>query len=337
MKTSELDYVLPDDLIAREPPTERDGGRMLVVDRATGALRDAMVRDLPSLLPARSLLVVNDTRVIPARLFATKPSGGKVELLLTEKIASDPTGETWRAMARPLKSLHEGTRLEVSPTLVASVQGKREDEVEIRLETRDGSSVRDAIGRVGELPIPPYLGRSPTAADAERYQTVYAREEGAVAAPTAGLHLSPRLLAELDAAGHERVALTLHVGSGTFLPIRGDELSQHVMHEERYLVSPDTLEKIGGVRGGGRRVVAVGTTVVRALESGSEGRTSIFIYPPQRVRSVDALLTNFHLPRSTLLALVMAFGGVEQIRAAYAHAVRERYRFYSYGDAMLIV
>ncbi|MFO0684277.1 MAG: tRNA preQ1(34) S-adenosylmethionine ribosyltransferase-isomerase QueA [Sandaracinus sp.] len=346
MDARDLDYSLPEERIAQEPLPERDGARMLVLDRERGTTAHRKILDLPEqLVPA--LFVVNDTRVLPARLFARKPTGGRVELLLVSRIEADASGtrEVWSALARGAKALRPGLSLtfegaELRGTLRALREG---GEVELELAAEAG--VRAAIGQAGKVPLPPYVRRDATAADEERYQTVFASREGSVAAPTAGLHFSDRLVAALAKAGHRIAKVTLHVGPGTFAPLRTDDLAEHRMHAEHYEVPHETALAIAAARAEHRPVVAVGTTVCRTLESVAEadgtvragsGETALFVYPPYRFRCIDALLTNFHLPRSTLLALVMAFGGIESVKSAYAEAVREQYRFYSYGDAMLV-
>jgi S-adenosylmethionine:tRNA ribosyltransferase-isomerase len=342
---ADLDYELPDALIAQAPLEARDAARMLALDRDGGDVSHRRVRDLPTLLPP-ALLVVNDTRVMPARLLGQRPGGGKAELLLVERLGAEGPSERWVALARPKKRLGEGTVVRVGEgAMTATVAAHREGgEVEVVLDA-GGAPIMDVLERVGRVPLPPYIRREAGAEDRDRYQTVYADTPGAVAAPTAGLHLSERLLEELRARGHRLARVTLHVGPGTFQPVQGDDLKGHAMHAERYVVSEEAAQAIRDARAEGRPVVAVGTTVVRTLESSvgdddavraGAGSTRLFIRPPYRFRVVDALLTNFHLPRSTLLALVMAFGGIEPVRRAYAEAVRERYRFYSYGDAMLI-
>jgi S-adenosylmethionine:tRNA ribosyltransferase-isomerase len=342
----DLEYELPEALIAQEPTTERDGARLLVIDRDRGQREHRRIVDLPSLL-VPSLFVVNDTRVLPARMFGRKPTGGRIEILLVEKRSEADGGrrETWIALARGTKALRPGVTLAIEGSeMTATLRALREGgEVELELFADEG--VRAAIGRAGRVPLPPYVRREPDARDLERYQTLFAAREGSVAAPTAGLHFSSELLEALGKAGHRIARVTLHVGPGTFAPLRSDDLSQHRMHAEKYEVSHETAHAIAAAREEGRPVVAIGTTVCRTLESvvddegrvaAGTGETALFIRPPHRFRAIDALLTNFHLPRSTLLALVMAFGGTESIRAAYADAVSERYRFYSYGDAMLV-
>lgn len=310
---AELDYELPPELIAQRPAERRDESRLLVYDRVTGAVRHRRFRDLPDELPAGTLVVVNDTRVVPARLRLRRASGGAVEVLLLE-----PLGEAeWEGLARPSRRLRAGEKL--GP--VELVEALGDGRWRLRLEGRPG----------GEPPLPPYIHERLD--DPERYQTVYADAEGSAAAPTAGLHFTPALLARLEV---EHV--TLHVGLDTFRPVAVDDLRDHRLHGERYSVRPAAWERIRGARG----VVAVGTTSVRTLETLArgaplEGRTDLFVVPGFEFRRVDHLLTNFHLPRSTLLALVMAFAGVEETRRLYRLAVEERYRFYSFGDAMLVL
>ncbi len=353
MHTSDLDYPLPDELVARRPPEARDGARLLVLRRQQGTMEHTEVLGLPQLLPPRTLLVLNDTRVLPARLHGRRDTGGQVELLLVEPLRPEvPEGQPWLAMGRANRPLRPGDRLHFGPLdgpvhIEAEVREIRDDGLRLLwLRAPETASLQEALEAVGQLPLPPYLARHPEPEDAERYQTVFARAPGAVAAPTAGLHFSERLLDALREAGHRIAFLTLHVGPGTFRPIGTERLEEHSMHHERYEVPVETRERIAEARAEGRTVLAVGTTVVRALEAAAEergipragpGSTNLFIRPGYRFTAVDALMTNFHLPRSTLLALVMAFGGVELVRRTYVEAVRRRYRFYSYGDAMLIV
>ena len=313
MRTAELDYDLPPGLIAQLPLPQRDASRLLVYDRKARETRHRRFRDLPEELPAGALVVVNDTRVLPARLRVRRPSGGKAEVLLLEPVDDG----LWEALARPTKRLRPGMRLA---------------EVELVEHRGDGRWLVRVEGRpAGEAPLPPYIVEP--LADAERYQTVYAEEEGSAAAPTAGLHFTADVLGRLDV---ERI--TLHVGLDTFRPVTADDLEEHEIHSERYRVRKPAWERIREAE----RVVAVGTTTVRVLESLArgaplEGRTSLFVTPGFDFRRVDALVTNFHLPRSTLLALVMAFAGVEETRRLYRAAIEERYRFYSFGDAMLLL
>ncbi|MFK7988097.1 MAG: tRNA preQ1(34) S-adenosylmethionine ribosyltransferase-isomerase QueA [Sandaracinaceae bacterium] len=340
MNVSELDYDLPDALIAQEPVEPRSSARLLRLSEETP--QHHRVHDLPSLLPP-SLLVVNDTRVLPARLFGRKTeSGGKVELLLLERLGAAGEVERWEAMGRASKPIREGATLTLAGGLEAIVLEKRAGTLVVEVRAEGG--VEAAMGRGGHVPLPPYIRREARASDEARYQTVFAEHAGAVAAPTAGLHFDEPLMEALAAAGHQLARVTLHVGPGTFRPVSVADLDEHPMHSERYAVSKAAAESINDAKRAGRPVVAIGTTVVRTLESAhidgvvqaSEGRTDLFIQPGFRFRVIDGLMTNFHLPRSTLLALVMALAGEERTRAAYREAVASEYRFYSYGDAMLI-
>ena len=349
MLRTDFAYDLPPELIAQAPLPERSAGRMLVLDRATGAVADHRVRDLPGFLAPGDLLVLNDTRVVAARVFGTKPSGGRVEMLL-ERAAGEREALVQMRSSKPIRD-----GLEIStPGGSVQVLAKEDDLWRIRLP----APVLDFFDRWGQVPLPPYIHREASELDQQRYQTIFARERGAVAAPTASLHLDEPLLAELRSREVSLAFVTLHVGAGTFQPVRVDDLESHVMHAERVTVSAATCEAVARARAAGRRVIAAGTTVVRALESaalsasaqqdgsgesGSDlrcvpwsGETRLFIKPGFRFRVVDALLTNFHLPESTLLMLVCAFAGREPVLRAYRHAVEARYRFFSYGDAMLI-
>jgi S-adenosylmethionine:tRNA ribosyltransferase-isomerase len=339
LKKSDFHYDLPPQLIAQAPLPERSASRLLVVPPAPAPFEDRGVRDLPPLLREGDLLVFNDTRVIQARVFGHKQSGGKVEILVERLLP----GNEARVQLGASKPSRAGTRIVLDGGGEAEVLG-REGEF-YRLRFHVGGALDEWLQVAGRLPLPPYIQRAPDADDAARYQTVFAREPGAVAAPTAGLHFDEALLDALRARGVEFGHVTLHVGAGTFQPVRVDDLGEHRMHSEWLNVGARLVEQVRRTRARGGRVVAVGTTVVRALESalGSDGElrplageTAIFILPGYRIRSVDALLTNFHLPESTLLMMVSAFAGRERIFAAYAHAVRERYRFFSYGDAMLL-
>mgnify|MGYP003564989561 CR=1 FL=1 len=345
MRTEQLDYALPAELIAQAPPTERDASRMLCLDRVRGAVEHAWIRQLPERL-APSLLVLNDTRVFPARLVGRRATGGRAELLLLEPAGPEGRSEQdWTALGKPIKTLRPGTVIEVGEGELRVELLERMPEGRIRVRLKAKRSVREAIDSSGAVPLPPYIRRAPDANDSERYQTVYADKIGAVAAPTAGLHFTEELLKRLQDRGHRVARITLHVGPGTFSPVRGDSLLDHHMHAKRFEIPTATCDAVAEAQQQGRQVLAVGTTVVRTLEASANdkgrlvpgpGTTSLFIYPPYRFRAVDALLTNFHLPRSTLLALVMAFAGIEPVRRAYLRAVEARYRFFSYGDAMLI-
>jgi len=341
VRTRDFDYRLPRDRIAQRPLASRDASRLLVLDRASGRVTHRVFRELPELLAPGDLAVVNDARVVPARVRGRRAAtGGKVEVLFIEP---EIPGR-WRAL------LGSGGRLE--PGEIVKLPG---DGAHLRLLERQGLEgdlvetgeldVPKLLAEHGHVPLPPYITRPDDDADRAAYQTVYARTEGAVAAPTAGLHFTPELLARLEARGVERAAVTLHVGPGTFRPVKAERVEDHAMHAERFEIGAEAASAVNRARAESRRVVAVGTTVVRALESAARatgrvepfgGRTSLFIRPPFEFQAVDALVTNFHPPRSTLLMLVAAFAGREHVLAAYAEAVREGYRFFSYGDAMLI-
>jgi S-adenosylmethionine:tRNA ribosyltransferase-isomerase len=333
---SDYDFHLPVELIAQTPAAERDAARLLVLDRASSSLRHAGVRDLPQLLRAGDLLIFNDTRVRAARLHCRTASGGAVELL----VVAEGGANVWSCLGRPAKRLRAGTALRLPGGGEAMVR-ERSAAGRYAVEFAD-TDVGALMAEHGELPLPPYIRRpsGPLPLDRERYQTVFAAHDGAIAAPTAGLHFTPALLAGLDAAGVQRATITLAVGPGTFLPVRTDDVREHRMEPEWAEIPSATAEAIARTRASRGRVIAVGTTTARALEScgGAAGRlwADAFILPGFRFRVIDALLTNFHLPRSTLLMLVSALAGRERILAAYAVAVAERYRFYSYGDAMLI-
>jgi len=340
VQLDDLDYALPEALIAQEPAPERTAARLLVLDRAAAALRHVHVADLPGLLRAGDMLVLNDTRVIPARVRARRPTGGRLELLLLRPTAV--AGE-WEALVRG--GARVGERVHFAEGVGEWSADLGDGRWRVRLAV-DGD-VPAWLGRIGEVPLPPYIRRpdGPRPGDLARYQTTFARNPGAVAAPTAGLHFTPALLDALAAAGVGAATLTLHVGPGTFLPIRSGNLDTHTMLAERYELPEATVAAIAATRARGGRVVAVGTTVVRTLESvasvgdlsAGEGEATLFIRPGHRFRVVDAVLTNFHLPRTSLLALVAAVAGWERIRTAYEDAVRLGYRFYSFGDAMLIL
>lgn len=339
MRTDDFDFDLPPELIAQFPAVPRDSSRLLDID---DTLSDRQISDLPSLLRPGDVMVFNDTRVIPARLTGRR-GAAKIEITLHKQLAAD----NWLAFAKPARRLKPGDRIEFGPDFHADVEEKRTGgEISVRMN-RSGDAFMAALAQHGAIPLPPYIKRpeGPDAADLEQYQTIYARHDGAVAAPTAGLHFSEPLFAALDAAGITRVSLTLHVGAGTFLPVTADDVANHDMHSEWGRIDPPTADAINAARQAGGRVVAVGTTALRLLESAAQddgtlapfdGDTSLFILPGFKFRVADLLLTNFHLPRSTLFMLTCAFAGSARMKAAYAHAVRERYRFYSYGDACLL-
>ncbi len=344
---SDFDYQLPEELIAQAPVTPRHASRLMVLPPA-GEPRHQLFTDLPGLLAPGDLVIFNDTRVIPARLLGKKESGGKVELLLCEPLQSEPPrdglGRRWRAMGQASKPIRPGALLTFDGLSARVDVALGEGLYEVTLD-REGAELEAALARAGRIPLPPYIRREATTEDAERYQTIWARAPGSAAAPTAGLHFSGELLEALDRRGVARTAVTLHVGPGTFLPVRGDDLDAHRMHGERYRVPPEAAEAWAACRARGGRVVAIGTTSVRTLESAfregavraGEGRTELFIRPGHTFSAVDAIVTNFHLPRSTLLVLVCAFAGTERVLAAYRDAVARRYRFFSYGDGMLLL
>jgi len=327
VRVSEFDYELPTELIAQRPVAQRSASRLLHLDAKTGAIADLAFADLPGLVDERDALVLNDTRVVKARLAGRKASGGRIELFVERALDSRAAVALIRASHPP--AIGSQVFIQHIPVKVESRDGER-------YRVRFAEDIDAVLERFGAVPLPPYIRHAPLAEDAERYQTVYAAAPGAVAAPTAGLHFDEATLRTIEARGAAIAKITLHVGFGTFQPVRVEELEAHRMHSERYRISSSTLQTIKG-----RRVLAVGTTALRALEAAHlsgklEGETDLFITPGFRFRVVQRLLTNFHLPRSTLLMLVSAFAGLENIRKAYAHAIAERYRFFSYGDAMLI-
>jgi S-adenosylmethionine:tRNA ribosyltransferase-isomerase len=338
MQLDAFDFDLPAELIAQHPPAQRGEGRLLCLDAATGALADRRFADLPQLLRPDDVLVFNDTRVIKARLFGRKASGGRVELLIERVLDARHALALVRASHAPAP----GSTLELTGGTAVRVLDR--EGVFHRLEFLGGRDVAACLDEHGEMPLPPYIERQADSEDAERYQTVYARTPGAVAAPTAGLHFDQAMLDRLREQGVALAFITLHVGAGTFQPVRSERIEEHIMHRERYTVPPGTVAAIERARANGGRVVAVGTTSLRALESAAaggdltagSGETQLFVTPGYRFRIVEALLTNFHLPRSTLLMLVAAFAGLDTVLAAYRHAVAQRYRFFSYGDAMFI-
>ena len=345
LRLADFDFELPEHLIARHPAQPRDSARLLVVG---SGLSDRRVSELPDLLRPSDLLVFNDTRVIPAQLTGRRPGRGngpaaKVEVTLHKQESEN----RWRVFAKPGKRMAAGDRIDFADGFSAEVAGKS-PEGDVTLEfNQGGEALRQALARHGAMPLPPYIRklRPVTAKDASDYQTVYARKEGAVASPTAGLHFTPALLARLQARGIEAVHLTLHVGAGTFLPVKSERIEEHRMHAEYGEISAAAAEAINRARAGGRRTVAIGTTSLRLLESAADekghirpfaGETEIFITPGYRFKAVDLLMTNFHLPKSTLFMLVAAFAGLERMKAAYVHAIAGGYRFFSYGDASLL-
>ena len=336
MRRADFAYDLPEDLIAQRPPIERSGSRLLHLERSTSRVHDLRFVDLPSLLRSDDLLVFNDTRVIPARVIGTKPTGGQVEILL-ERVLE---GRRFLAHAHTSKPLRSEVPVALPGGATAHYIGRRDDLFELELST----DPLPYFEQYGSMPLPPYIVRPAETEDATRYQTVYAREPGAVAAPTAGLHFDEAMLARCREMGVSTAFVTLHVGAGTFQSVRADNLAEHRMHAERVTVSAEVCAAIERTRAAGGRVIAVGTTVVRSLESAAQGgrlgpfsgETRLFITPGFRFAIVDALVTNFHLPESTLLMLVCAFGGYDAVMQAYRHAVSERYRFFSYGDAMFL-
>lgn len=352
MQIAEFDFDLPGDLIAQEPPAQRGGSRLLVLDRRSGDLSHHRFEDLPSLLRAGDLLVVNDTKVFPARLLGKRlPGGGAAECLLVRQLDAD----VWECLVHPGQRLRAGAKLVFEgagyalhgEVLDRHFHGRRS----VRFTVPAGVSLDAVVDAIGHVPLPPYIKRDDRDDDRERYQTVYARQRGSIAAPTAGLHFTPVVLDALAAHGVERTSVTLHVGYGTFQPVRVERIEDHQVEAERYEVSSSAADAIERARQNGRRVIAVGTTTVRTLESQAlrlrsgqaptmepgGGDTNLFIHPGHEFRVVTGLVTNFHLPRSSLLMLVAAFAGRDRLLAAYRVAVAERYRFYSYGDAMLII
>lgn len=337
MKKSDFNYLLPDALIAQKPLAERDASRLLCMDRDTGEIVDRLFTDFIDLIHEQDLLVFNNTKVIPARLYGTKQSGGKVEILI-ERILDDHHAI---AHVKASKSSKQGTLIKLDQGYHCVVQGRADDLFE--LEFADVNLLW-LLGQIGHIPLPPYITREDDESDLTRYQTVFAKELGAVAAPTAGLHFDLAMMDKIKAKGTQTAFVTLHVGSGTFQPVRVEDLSEHLMHKEYFAVSQTTVDAVRETRARGGRVIAIGTTAVRALESASKsgqleagfGDTDLFITPGYQFKSVDAMLTNFHLPESTLLMLVSAFAGYNSIMNAYSHAIDESYRFFSYGDAMFL-
>ena len=338
LKRSDFQFLLPQGLIAQQPLSQRSDSRLLRLSKSGGRFDDGYILDLPDLLREGDLLVFNNTRVIPARLFGRKETGGRVEIML-ERMVDD---SECLAQLRVSKSPREGSIIILEDDSQMEVTGREGSFFKLRLV---GGALGEKLEKLGHMPLPPYIVREDTLEDRERYQTVYARHPGAVAAPTAGLHFDDVLLDQIESRGVERVEVTLHVGAGTFQPVRCDDIEDHRMHAERLEVSARVCEAVERARSRGGRVIAVGTTAVRSLETAASGGTlepyagdsRIFIYPGYQFRVIDGLLTNFHLPESTLLMLVCALAGTDQTLAAYQHAVAMRYRFFSYGDAMLVL
>ncbi|MGZ4960170.1 MAG: tRNA preQ1(34) S-adenosylmethionine ribosyltransferase-isomerase QueA [Methylomonas sp.] len=339
MKKSDFFYHLPESLIAQKPLQQRSASRLLHLDKKSGALTDGQFPDFVDMLRPNDLLVLNDTKVIPARLYGHKATGGKIEILI-ERLES-----SHRALAhiKASKSPKPDTLLTLDNGAVCRVLERENDLFRLAFETEE--TLLELLTKIGHIPLPPYIARTDDSDDIDRYQTVFAKQAGAVAAPTAGLHFDRETLDKIDRRGIAKAFVTLHVGSGTFQPVRVDDLSQHVMHKEYFQVPEQTVEAVKQARAKGGRVLAIGTTAVRALESASLsgelqarfGDTDLFITPGYRFKSVDAMLTNFHLPESTLLMLISAFAGYDAVMNAYQHAIAQRYRFFSYGDAMVII
>lgn len=340
MKTSDFDYYLPEELIAQTPAEPRDSSRLLVYDRKTKETFHRHFYDLPEFLKEGDLLVRNNTKVLPARLFGYTEHGGKVEILLLKRYNLTD----WEVLVKPGKKAKPGVRLVINEELSVEILENVEEIGGRKVRFNFDGVFEDIISRVGEMPLPPYITEK--LKDGTRYQTVYAKENGSAAAPTAGLHFTNRLLDELSAKGVEIADVLLHVGLGTFRPVKAEDVTEHHMHSEYYEIGEEAAEKINRAKREGRRVVAVGTTCVRTLESAADengfvkpvkANTSIFIYPPYKFKCVDALITNFHLPKSTLLMLVSAFSSREEMLSLYETAVKERYRFFSFGDATLLL
>jgi len=338
MKKSDFHYILPEALIAQQPLSERTASRLLAMNRDTGELVNRQFSDLLDLIEADDLLVFNDTRVIPARLFGTKTTGGKIEILI-ERILDNHHA---LAHIRSSKSPKSGARIELDNGYFCEVEGRDNDLFQLRFDHE--KSVLEILSEIGHIPLPPYIERADDENDFTRYQTVFGKNLGAVAAPTAGLHFDELMLEKIHAKGIQTAFVTLHVGSGTFQPVRVENLSEHIMHKEFFAVPQETVDAVNETKARGGRVIAIGTTAVRALESASRsgslkagfGDTDLFILPSYEFKSVDVLLTNFHLPESTLLMLVAAFSRYEFVMHAYQHAIEQEYRFFSYGDAMWI-
>ncbi len=345
LKTADFDFELPETLIATHPPKMRDGGRLLVLDQTSGDLFHRNVTDIPGLLPQGSVLVLNNTKVIKARLQGTRPTGGSVEVLLVRPLSSDADGSRFTVLLKANRPLKVGDIINCFGTTVTVLAKRDRGEADVAVDSPMAAFMA-LVETHGAVPLPPYIRRAPIPEDDERYQTIYAVHDGSVAAPTAGLHFTPGLLRAIEAQGVEVVNVTLHVGPGTFRPVFTEKLSDHKMDKEAYHISEKTVAAVNKAKRDGRPIIAVGTTVTRTLEgafaskgtlAAGSGFTDLFITPGFRFRVIDGLMTNFHLPRSTLIALVSALAGRERIRAAYREAIDHHYRFYSYGDAMLIL
>ncbi|PNU20756.1 tRNA preQ1(34) S-adenosylmethionine ribosyltransferase-isomerase QueA [Geothermobacter hydrogeniphilus] len=343
MRLEDFDFQLPEEQIAQHPVAQRDGSRLLVLSRNATAIRHQQFPDIVDYFRPGDCLVLNDTRVIPARLQGNKQSGGRIEVFLVRQLSAEPP--EWLCLTRCSRTPRPGVCLDLGEGLRAEILDGGEAPLQ-RLRFDCDGSFSDALQRLGKIPLPPYIRREALPADAERYQTVFARAEGAVAAPTAGLHFTPEILDQLKGRGVEVCSLTLHVGLGTFFPVRCENIAEHRMHSEAYSIPRQTADAIARTRAAGGRVIALGTTTTRALEhavtadgtvAAGDGMSDLFIYPGFRFRVIDGLVTNFHLPKSTLLMLVSAFAGRNFVLAAYRQAVQHGYRFFSYGDCMLIL
>lgn len=344
MRLKDFEYDLPEELIAQHPLKDRDASRLMVLNRTNGSIEHKAFRDIGDYLKEGDLLILNNTKVIPTRLLGFKPTGGKIEIFLIRKTREDKEGEVWKCLAKPSKRLKPGVKLSFDGGLEAEVVGNLPDEG--LWECGFKKSLEGELEKFGKVPLPPYIRRQADEADSIRYQTVFADEKGAVAAPTAGLHFTVDLLNELKKKGVDVRYITLHTGPGTFMPVRAEEVTLHKMLGEAYNIGQDVFEAVKKAKEEKRRVIAVGTTSTRALEASFKdgfddpkltGETDLFIYPGFRFKVIDGLLTNFHLPESTLIMLVSAFAGLENVLKAYKLAVEEKYRFFSYGDAMLII
>ncbi len=344
MQLNDFDYSLPEELIAQAPAERRDGARLMCLNRRTGLVETTDFVRIARYFEPGDVLVLNDTKVIPARLLGHKKTGGKIEILLVRRLP-DPAGEDWLCLTKSSHPLKAGVLVELDGGLVAEILEESQAPYRRVRFCCDGNFL-ELVDRVGHLPLPPYIRRADSDEDRDRYQTVFAREQGAVAAPTAGLHFTAEILAELKNIGVEIAPVTLHVGLGTFLPVRVDNIREHKMHSEQYSIPESTAALVNRAKQEKRRVFALGTTSARALETATtedgqlqtgRGESEIFIYPGYRFKSIDALVTNFHLPKSTLLMLISAFAGREQVLSAYRQAVAQRFRFFSYGDCMLIL